>query len=163
MGLNTKATLTSELRGVPSTEAGLYFQARTDDVATDVKEAMSRGTSVPVTSPLTSSDTSTTTIPLAMLPTGNWTSVAKVIFAGWKGTCASVERAQQDRMVARTKIDGSVFILIRRTQILTGWEEILTGNLKASKPMAQERARMCKSLQNAVGTRSKPLDQQVPL
>jgi hypothetical protein len=129
-GRNAKATLRREAWGEPPTEAGRYFQVSTEDVATGVKEAMSRRTEVEVTSPLELSDTSKTTIPFAMLPTGNWTSLADATSAGLKDVCASVERAHQTKREVIAKIDGRFFISNDRNRILAGHRKILMGKFR---------------------------------
>jgi hypothetical protein len=162
-GLNAKATLTTEDSGAPFKEAATYFQSRTEDVATDVKEAMGRGTSVLVTSPLGSSDTSTTTIPVAMLPLGNCTSEAKLISGGLKSDWASAEKAQHTRMVVRTEIDGTVFIPIRRDQILSGQQEVRIENLNGSAQLTQDRPQMRANLEDATANKSEQLDRRFRL
>src|SRR6267143_3701052 len=89
-GRKTTATLMSDCTGFPCLEAGLNFQDCTEEVAAEARDGMSRRTVLLVIAPFSSSETSRTTTPSAILWTGYGMSPADTTSAGLNGACAKL-------------------------------------------------------------------------
>jgi hypothetical protein len=66
-------------------------------------------------------------------------------------------------MVVRTEIDGTVFIPIRRDQILSGQQEVRIENLNGSAQLTQDRPQMRANLEDATANKSEQLDRRFRL